>query len=442
MGQKAIEAYIQKVMSLREQEQVLSTQYLENLAREVGLDEEDLQRVRSLVEQLYTQALSFIEFGNIEDALKNLEQIVVLAPNHFEAYYLLATCYYEKGKQSTHNHDLNKAKGYLQQCLQIQPTNTRVIALLSKIKAAEKRYQKKSMWLFLGIIVLSAVVFYFVSQEAQKPSLSEEQGSPLNTQESNSSTSEENSGSVKPNNSIALELVESPAGEGLRFITYKQEYNRYEGQKAYSVRIEGYLQLTDIEINELTLQLEALNAQGEVLEVRTQAVHRRSDQILRAGDMIPVSILIYKDKLSGFPEITKARLSYQNIQISSVPGISYAPSPEQPFAWGIKKPENYDFKLALRHANILENEFTGGKSYYTLVFEITNTGNLPIQTLVLNYKWKNQSGAVVHQQESYAVSSSLPPLRRGQKFVVKGTYALEMSAKNLQAPEVSVVRIE
>ena len=442
MGQKAIESYIQKVMSLREQEQVLSTQYLENLAREVGLDEEDLQRVRSLVEQLYTQALSFIDFGNTEDALKNLEQIVVLAPDHFEAYYLLATCYYEKGKKSTHNHDLNKAKGYLQQCLQMQPTNTRVIALLSNIKAAEKRYQKRSMWLFLGIIALAGIVFYFVSQEAQTPALLEEQSTPLDTQENSSSTSEENSDPVKSNNSIALELVESPVGEGLRFITYKQEYNRYEGQKAYSVRIEGYLQLTDIEISELTLQLEALNAQGEVLEVRTQAVHRRSDQILRAGDMIPVSVLIYKDKLSDFPEIAKARLSYQKIQTNAVPGISYEPSPEQPFAWGIKKPGNYDIKLALRHANILENEFTGGKSYYTLVFEVSNTGNLPIKTLVLNYTWKNQGGAIVHQQESYAVSSSLPPLQRSQTFVVKGTYAIEASAKNLQAPEVSVVRIE
>jgi tetratricopeptide (TPR) repeat protein len=320
MGQKAIEAYIQKVMSLREQEQVLSTQYLESLAIEVGLDEEDLQRVRSLVEQLYTQALSFIDFGNIEDALKNLEQIVVLAPDHFEAYYLMAICYYEKGKKSTHNHDLNKAKDYLRQCLQMQPTNTRAIALLSNIKAAEKRYQKKSMWLFWGIILLSGIVFYFVAQEAQNPSLPNNKDLPLK-EESSTSQEETQSEPVKSKNSVELLLVEDPAAQGLTFIPYKQEYNCYEGTKSYSVKIEGYLKLVDVEVSELDIQLQALDAQGEVLEIRSQTVLRRSDQMLRSGDMVPLALLIYKDKVNDFPKIAKARLSYQNVQATRIPNI-------------------------------------------------------------------------------------------------------------------------
>lgn len=431
MGQKAIEAYIQKVMSLREQEQVLSSQYLEDLAREVGLDEEDLQRVRTLVEQLYTQALSFIEFGNTEDALKNLEQIVVLSPDHFEACYLLANCYYEKDKQNTHNHDLNKAKDYLQHCLRLQPTNTRAIALLSDIRRAERRYQKKSMWLFLGLVLLAGIVFYFVSQESQSPAPLEESKQPLNTQEDISSQKEEHSEPTKSKNSIELIFVEDPTAKGLNFLPHKQEYNRYEDAKSYAVKIEGYLKLVDVEVNELAIQLEVLNAQGEVLEIRSQTVLRRSDPMLRSGDMVPVALLVYKDKVSDFPKIVKARLSFQNIQASRIPDIRYEASPKYPFAWGIKKPENYDIKLALRYSNILDNEFTGGKSYYTLVFEVSNVGNLPIQTLVLNYVWKNKSGELIHKQESYAASSNLPPLRRGQTFIVKGTYALDASSQSL-----------
>lgn len=77
-----------------------------------------------------------------------------------------------------------------------------------------------------------------------------------------------------------------------------------------------------------------------------------------------------------------------------------------------------------------------------MVFEVSNKGNLPIQNLVLSYVWKNKQGKVLHTQESYAVSGSFPPLRRGQTFIVKGTYAIEASEANIQMPEVKVIRID
>ncbi|TAF64464.1 MAG: tetratricopeptide repeat protein [Cytophagales bacterium] len=128
-----LEAYIQKVLEIQQQQQSqgLSSEDLAEIARNMGIPENELENARSAY---LTRGQGFLKYGNWEDAIKEFQQLLILNPNNSEVLYNIAVAYAGLYEQNHRDKDKEQAIKYAQIALQIRPDYEAAIKLISTLK--------------------------------------------------------------------------------------------------------------------------------------------------------------------------------------------------------------------------------------------------------------------------------------------------------------------
>jgi tetratricopeptide (TPR) repeat protein len=92
---KLTQAYIQKMMDIQQaqQQRLLTEDELKQVALSTGMTEEDWETVQASFQAHYDRGKGFMNHGNWEDAIQELEQAVTINPHHFKASNQLLQAY-------------------------------------------------------------------------------------------------------------------------------------------------------------------------------------------------------------------------------------------------------------------------------------------------------------------------------------------------------------
>lgn len=171
---KALENYIKKLMEIQYNPQTdahLTDQDLKEIALEAGLTEQDWFSAQQRARNHLDRGRSYLNAGNSEDAVPELEQAAMLMPNSAEANFLAAKAFVQRGSMLNQAQDYDKAEYYLRHALLTSPAHSEALALKTELNNRRRVYtnetaqQHKSRnmikWVVIGGIALLLIFGYF-----------------------------------------------------------------------------------------------------------------------------------------------------------------------------------------------------------------------------------------------------------------------------------------
>lgn len=107
---------------------------LDQIARESGMSQEDLQYVHEKFDGLVAQGHAFARHGNWEDSVGAFEQAAMLAPSDPDVLAALGRAYWMRGNAAGSEDDRRNARLFAEQALEVDPDHDRAIELLSEMR--------------------------------------------------------------------------------------------------------------------------------------------------------------------------------------------------------------------------------------------------------------------------------------------------------------------
>ena len=120
----------QEVLNSRNENQ-LSEEDLKDIAQELGIDTEEVAKIR---EDYLTRGNTHLNFGNYTEAIQEFEQLLLLAPNHPKGLYGMAKAYLEQWNNQGKKADKEKAFTYANQCIEVAPEYKKAYKIISALK--------------------------------------------------------------------------------------------------------------------------------------------------------------------------------------------------------------------------------------------------------------------------------------------------------------------
>lgn len=125
----------QEVLNSKKENQ-LSEADLNEIAQELGIDTDEIAKIR---EDYLTRGNTHLNFGNHTEAIQEFEQLLLLAPNHSEGLYGMAKAHLEKWNSQGKKADKDKALNYANQCIEIAPDYKQAYEVVSALKAKKRK---------------------------------------------------------------------------------------------------------------------------------------------------------------------------------------------------------------------------------------------------------------------------------------------------------------
>lgn len=437
---ETLKAYIQKVLSIQDpQTKKLPTQAeLKAIALEIGLDLKDWEALQKTFSDHLTRGKGFIEYDNWDDAIEEFQQACAINPSDSEASFELARAYGFRWLEHKKEQDLKLAEKYARICINLDPQYEPAIQVLSDLKRRQSKNRKSRLAIvimsLLSIVIVSVFlvsVIYFVNLSNSAPSSVVETPS-----------EEVDKDDLPPNFEdlndldVAVEYVPGKYEKVIFLQPYSSDFNSYDD--AYSYDLKANLKIETIEVEELKLNIELIDDNGQVIHTDIINAWEDHNPTARSGDLLAFGYLEHT-KSSRIPILTKARISVQSIKASPAPN-TYDPSPEIKLTWTPSKPSNVDLIVRKRLDRLSDNILGGVFNY--LAFEVENTGNTNIQGLKFQLQWYDKTDQMLISKDLFIVTSRTPPLLRGQARVEGGTYGIEnIKATDIKELEVIVADI-
>jgi|GEM_PF-3747145 len=134
-----IRAYLEQVVRIQQEESSALTQSdLEGVARELGLTDADVKRLRQRYREYVKRAEGLMDFGNQDEAIAQLRQAVALAPMRHEALSLLAHAHEQRYVVGGEKEDRAAALEMATRALQLEPSDPSSLRVLSVLAMEAK----------------------------------------------------------------------------------------------------------------------------------------------------------------------------------------------------------------------------------------------------------------------------------------------------------------
>src|SRR5262245_2735271 len=91
-----VKGYIERVLALKEAKRVPSSGELKEIARELGMTEEDLFAAEKEAVMRLERGLVYLKRGRVDDAIADLSEAVALGPGRVAALHALATAHFQR----------------------------------------------------------------------------------------------------------------------------------------------------------------------------------------------------------------------------------------------------------------------------------------------------------------------------------------------------------
>ena len=170
-----LEEFLRKALEAQSSDphDVPSEEDFKNIALRAGLSEEDWEKLCKALEAHLSRGRNFLEFGNGEDAVVELEEALKIAPYRSDVIGDCGRAHSLRWESQKDVESFARAESLLLQCLEMSPTDEVAAEALSLLrqrkqeKGSEKR-GKKPIWIVAGatgLAALAAGVFAFWMQK-------------------------------------------------------------------------------------------------------------------------------------------------------------------------------------------------------------------------------------------------------------------------------------
>jgi tetratricopeptide (TPR) repeat protein len=157
-----LQRFATKVVELQEKkERRIDEELMRDVARELGMSEEDLLKAKEEGRAHKTRAQSLRAAGNLDAAIDELESAFAFNPLDAEVMYMLADGLFTRSQRTQDDAEWSRAKDLCVQVIEIVPAHKEAPALLNAInnRAPEKRSDNAiPTGILVGVGVLLALV--------------------------------------------------------------------------------------------------------------------------------------------------------------------------------------------------------------------------------------------------------------------------------------------
>ncbi len=430
---QSLDRFVEKMIEIREMEKtpVLNWSELKQIALDIGLTEEEWEKVELQFSNHTERAQSFLRYENYDDAIAELKSALGIYPSHTHSLFSLASAYALRWKAKERSEDHKKAVKYCNMALETAPTHELTIKLLSDLKQEldlqSKNARSNSItYISIGLVLLAmaiAVVFFSLFKQTGVPDpdvVSEERRSAEVV--TTLSTPEEEISFVGDYQlfdewGIPVKFKRDKRAKNLEFTVEKSSFNDYS--TSFSYNFTGFISSKKKkDIAELELLFELVGENDKVLFSGTKEVISEYSTVHRVGDLAPIDFMDYHDKIR-MPQFKEVRISVSKI-ITELSAEKYDPSPIKKFTWKNGRPNNFDVEIRERLSATrggFSNSFT-----HEMVLEFKNTGNLNIEGLEYTITWWTKDGKAITSDPMHVTIGSYPKIYRGQTRLEGGTY--------------------
>ncbi len=429
---KILEAYIEKVLRLQQehQSQALSPALMQQVAQDLGLSREDLDRIDQRFQDHLQRGVGFARYQDWNRAIEELQQAIILKPLHIEALYQLAEAHYRKGLAKRSRKEKKLAEEYAERCLQSDPRHEAALHLLAKLRHPSQLYrQRAALWRLAKVLSLTLLVFflmylaYLAYQASHRPLPLPPTDAPKAPRVVETDRQD-----------IPITLL-AEANSPDFYLNQESSFLRKNGNN-FQYQLRASLINQDREIEALRLALALLDAEGKVRYEEVIEVIEQDAPEVRPGDAIPISFLARSRRLDA--SITRAQLRVDFVE-------AYQPEPEPEPAqeirldWETPRLSGIELAWRERYQTIqIEPDFF---THY-LVWEYENTGEQPIQRLKVGIKWLDKNLRQVHEEELDVIEADAPLLQPSQRRVIGANFLINLKKSDYLTYEVHVLAAE
>ncbi len=424
MSDEVLEQYIGRVMRISEAEE-LDEEALKQMALEVGITEEELQRAEWMAAEHVSRAEGFLRHRRSADAVEELQEALALKPADYEVRRLLARAYLEElrgGRQEA----AKQAEGLVRQCLLRRPDDDELFGMLNEIDSLRGASAgggpgRGVYWagVAAAVVGLSAAAWWWMAEEP--PETAPDAEAWVGTEIGGYTKLEEVEETVPeispPSGAFTLSLG-GQFTEELTMEVHDVTHDVYsdsawlrvsgwivnEGGNEWST-MEGRVIIYDEDG-------EGLKQSGNVRVVQTY------NAALRPGDRMPFNALVRSQ-----PEAARATLMIERGERVPAADTYPAGTPVEVGAGeGVRLGED-QLMIRERSAAFRDTQILNTRSFRAS-FEIENRGP-PLRSLSLTLELVDGAGNVVYSRDRSLTSSSGPPLLQGETRLF-GTVATQL----------------
>lgn len=137
-----LDKYLKKAQEVlnSKKEDYLSEDDLQDIAQRLGLDIKEIVKAK---EDYLTRGNNHLNFGNYDEAIKEYEQLLLLAPKDAQGMYGLAQAHLEKWHHDGKKVNKEKALEYANSCIEIDPKFQKAYAIISELKQKPQGKKKR-----------------------------------------------------------------------------------------------------------------------------------------------------------------------------------------------------------------------------------------------------------------------------------------------------------
>ncbi len=134
VSNNVINNYIQRVTEWSQSSQrIPTTEELENIAAELGIDPEEIQAAQKQSHDHYVRAQGYMRLKHWDDAIAELQEAVAFNPSNLDMLVSLASAHMGKWQGSYRREDENNIRLRIRQCLVIKPDCEEALNLLARL---------------------------------------------------------------------------------------------------------------------------------------------------------------------------------------------------------------------------------------------------------------------------------------------------------------------
>ncbi|MBX2865089.1 MAG: hypothetical protein KTR27_16175 [Leptolyngbyaceae cyanobacterium MAG.088] len=397
---RIIENYVQR---LRNWEEPITADNLSAIAEEVGLGPDDMVVVQQKAQESFELGRNYLEFDCLDDAIENLTVARSLDPLNLETIQTLAYAYDLRYGKHKNPRDKKQAIALAQRCLEINPNSQKAVALISSLEY-EANGRQRIIWLVLAVVLAIGglkSVMDFINKRSEVEQLA--QKAILETQNGQSDVAASGSEVLDSDTSVSIKIPVTFEQPGLILDPRLSVLDNYEDSSYYTLQAV-LLNDSAQEVDTLTLQIEYLDKDGEVIETDSREVMGIGDAIVRPGDSYAID-LIHKTT----PDLSSIRFSVATIEEALASLDGYEPATPVGYTWDAQQPPQLAFELDARSEELNVYDLTDS-AYFSAEWAVTNIGDSAIGKLKLQVDFFNMAGQLMVSEEVLAVYGSDAPM--------------------------------
>lgn len=423
-----LKAYVARLEALREKKsQSVTDQDVREIMRELGWSKAEMDALDSQIHDHVQRGENFAAHGLWDNAVKEFNDAVLLAPTRLPAIAGLANAHFSRFETSKAPVDLERAEKACRRCLELDASHHGSYALLAEIDRLKKSSQPQARGSFvmvfagIGVAAIAGVGAFIVAQPAVHSGPTEV--STFVVAPSDFSTSP---------GPFTLDLV-SPELK-LDLDARKLDHSEY-ADSAYLTYAILLTNKSDQVVKKAKGRIQLLDASGTVV-----AVHPSSFHDTHLGDLRPGDVAQLHGTIRSVHGVVAGRLIVEKVESVTAPSKFPASEPVE-LHWDIPKPPSVDIAVSQRKMSA-EDPATqlGNIGYFQAEWELENRGDATLSTLKLEYRLLNKSGKVLDTQDMLTVFSATPTFQPGEKRVEFGIKQLNSS--DFDRYELHVVEAE